>query len=152
MASKSKATDVGGVGIDLSDFYVAATALKKADPVAAKELRGKLRMVGEQVAHDYGYLIGPYSKSVEESIKVRIAGGLMVSVVSGGSGVPLAGLLELGGQGGASTWDHPVFGNAAVRVTQQTHPALGRAVEANIARVEGIVLEALDEAITVAVT
>jgi hypothetical protein len=148
----AKPTSVtSGMGLDLRDFSRFAKALRKAEPVLAKELRAQFRLAGELVAHDAQFLVGPYSSTISDSIKVRITGLLTVAVTAGDS--PLAGLFELGnkGKGEGEQFEHPLFGNTSVVVPQPMHPFLVPAVEANIDRVELMAVEALDRAIAVIV-
>lgn len=138
-----------GIGVDTRDFARFAKALRAAEPEIRKLLVLQLRAVGEIVAAEARAAIGG-SRTIPATIKVRVSGAT-VSVVAGGAGVPLAGLLELGNMGNrgaaGATFRHPVFGNKSVWVEQSTHPFLAPAVRGKMDEVERAAVEALDEAI-----
>lgn len=141
-----------GVGVITRDFSVFAKALKIAAPELRKQLTVNLRAVGEVVAAEARSRASQYSVTVPDSIKVRVSGAT-VSVVAGGSGVPMASLLELGNKGSReeAMFRHPVFGDRANWVQQPMHPYLGPALLAKIGEVEVAAVEALDAAIAEAV-
>lgn len=135
-----------GIGVDTRDFATFVKALRKASPELRRELIVRLRGVGQVVADEAKARVEPYSKSIPPSIRVRVSAAT-VSVVAGGTGVPMAGLLELGSaksRGDAETFSHPVFGNRNVWVKQSMHPYLGPAVRSKIDVVEQAAVDALD--------
>jgi hypothetical protein len=138
-----------GIGIDMTAFGKFAKGLKKYAPDIQKHLQLRLRALGQNVADEYRSDISSYSTTVPDSIKVRVS-GLTVSVVAGGPGVPMAGLLELGNAQARSgqTFSHPVFGSTASWVNQPMHPALGPAVQKKYALVEAAMADAIDIAFT----
>jgi hypothetical protein len=138
----------GALTVDLTGFRDFARDLRKAEPVLAAGLKAKLRAVGMIVAERAKDLSGAASRTIAPSIKVRVSAAT-VSVVAGGNGIPLAGLMEMGnkGQDGASSFRHPVFGNKTAWVEQPTHPYLFPAVEESAVLVEAGATEALDAAI-----
>ncbi len=139
-----------GMGVDVRDFAAFARALRKGSPEVALQLRVDLRAVGEIVASEARVRAAEWSKTIPPSIRVRTSGAT-VSVIAGGSGVPLAGLFELGNQGqrglGGTDFRHPVWGNRNVWVSQPMHPFLAPSLEAKIDAVEVAAVEALDSAI-----
>jgi hypothetical protein len=144
-----------GMGINTTDFARFAKALAIAGPLLSRTLKINMRGVGDLVAQEARTIVGPYSTTIPDSIKVRVGGfGATVSVVAGGPGVPMAGLLELGTSGSAknaTTFRHPVFGNRDVWATQSMHPFLGPAVARKIDAAETAAVEALDLAVEEAV-
>ncbi len=142
-----------GMGLDLREFQRFARALRKAQPELALGLRVKLRAAGEIVAGITRSNFAAASTSVPPSVKVRVSSAT-IAVVAGGPGVPMAGLLEMGNKGGrgADTFRHPVFGNRAAWVDQPMHPSLGPAVEQGSEAVYEAAIDALDEAVKIAVS
>lgn len=140
-------------GVDTRDFKAFAKALAVAAPMIRKELILNLRAVGAIVAEEAKVTVSPFSRTIPDSIKVRVSGAT-VSVVAGGAGVPLGALFETGnvGKRGGDTFNHPVFGNRATWVAQPMHPYLGPALISKIDAVEVAAVEALDRAIGLAVT
>ena len=136
-----------GIGIDMTAFAKFAKGLKKAAPDIQKHLQLRLRSVGEVVAGEARSNAAAFSTTVPDSIKVRVSGGT-VSVVAGGQGVPMAGLLELGNATSRSTtsFTHPVFGDQANWASQPMHPFLGPAVQSKIGEVERAAIGAIDAA------
>lgn len=117
-----------GVGLDLSDLRLFSKALRKAEPALAKGVAKSLRAAGAIVANEIKVLSADASVTIPPSVKVRVA-GLTVSVVAGGNGIPLAGLMDRGNSGRSSStatnnsvFRHPVFGNMDVWVDQPMHP------------------------------
>lgn len=157
MAAPSSITR--GIGLDLRDFTQFAKALRKAEPTLAKALRVRLVAAGALVAGEAQRISSEVSVTVPQSIAVKVS-GLNVQVVAGGEDDPIAGLLELGNSGGsksasatrANRFRHPVFGNEDVWVDQSMHPFLTPAVEDKADAAFALILEAIDEAIEVAVT
>ena len=141
-----------GIGIDTSDFRKFARALTKAAPLIAGVLRVNLRGVGDVVAEEARSLARPYSSTIPDSIKVRVSGAT-VSVLGGGTGVPLGGLFELGNVNSkdSSEFRHPVFGNRNVWASQPMHPFLLPALANKIDAAEAAATAALDIAIDEAV-
>ncbi len=119
----------GKEGLDLKEFRQLTRDLKRFKP--DKQLKKVLRGAGQLIAEDAKSNVEQYSQTVPPSIKVRIR-GTSVSVVGGGAGVPLGGLLELGNKGKGKSqaasksgkFRHPVFGNSDVWVEQDMHPYL----------------------------
>lgn len=141
----------GAGGVDVTDFKRFAKALMVASPLIYKTFRINMRGVGDIVAEEARSIVSGVSQTVPDSIKVRVSSST-VSVVAGGSGVPMAGLLELGNvKGSGSTFRHPVFGNRNVWVDQPTHPYLAPALGNKIDAVEVAATEALDLAIDEAI-
>ena len=141
----------GAGGVDVRDFKRFAKALMVASPLIYKTLRVNMRGVGDIVAEEARHIVSEASQTVPDSIKVRVSGAT-VSVVAGGSGVPMGGLLELGNvKGSGATFRHPVFGNRNVWVDQPTHPYLAVALGNKIDAVEAAAVEALDLAIDEAI-
>ena len=134
-------------GIDRKEFKALTRDLKAFKP--DKQTKKALRMAGTLIAEDAKAMVSPYSKTVPPSIRVRIR-KTSISVIAGGTGVPMGGLLEMGnkGRGESGTFRHPVFGTETW-VKQPTHPYLLRATRKNmhaIERFEGqIVAEAFKE-------
>ncbi|MCU1494810.1 MAG: hypothetical protein JWO62_2574 [Acidimicrobiaceae bacterium] len=143
----------GGIGLDTTDFARFAKALRKSQPELAKGLQVKLRAAGMIVAAEAAVLAGSASVTIPPSIKVRVSGAT-ISVVAGGNGIPLAGLMEIGNKGasqaGAADFRHPVFGDMNVWVAQSTHPFLTPALQSAAPAAEAAAVEALDEAIAIA--
>lgn len=138
-----------GIGIDMTAFAKFAKGLKKAAPQINKHLHTRLRSLGGIVADEARSNVAPYSTTVPDSIKVRVSGAT-VSVLAGGAGIPMAGLLELGNLKARSdqTFRHPVFGNMDSWVDQPMHPFLGPAVRSKIGAVEQAAGDAIDAAFT----
>jgi hypothetical protein len=136
-----------GIGLDVREFAKFAKGLRKVAPEISKHLQLQLRVIGQSVADEYRSNIEAYSTTVPDSIKVRVSGAT-VSVLAGGPGVPMAGLLELGNAKARTTtaFNHPVFGSAASWVTQPMHPALGPAVESKFGAVERAAATAIETA------
>ena len=96
-----------------------------------KQIKAFLRGAGLKIAEDAKVIVEPHSKTTPATIKPRIS-KTRVSVVAGGQGHPISGLLELGNKGrGKSqaatrrgTFRHPVFGNRSVWVDQKRFPYL----------------------------
>lgn len=136
-----------GIGIDATALRKLAKDLRAAAPELSTELRIQLRAAGEVVAADARTRAEAASKTIPPSIKVRVS-GLTVSVVAGGNGVPLAGLMELGNKGGrsgATTFKHPVFGTWVTSTPPQNmHPYLGPAAVANETEFEAAAFGAID--------
>lgn len=158
MANPQVTINTGGIGLDLRDFSRFAKALRKAEPALAKGLAVRLRAAGEIVAAEARSNAAAISKSIPPSIKVRVSGAT-VSVVAGGNGVPLAGLLELGNAGRTSStatnesrFRHPVFGHSKVWVNQPMHPYLLPALRNKSEVAQQAAVDALDEAIAIIVT
>jgi hypothetical protein len=130
-------------------------ALKKAEPDIRKHLRERLRLVGAVVAEDAKSRVRPYSSSIPETIKVRVS-GMNVSVVAGGGDNAIAGLFELGNQGGSSSsaatgrgvFRHPVFGDRDWWVDQPMHPYLSVALASHISEVDLAALAAVDATVS----
>jgi hypothetical protein len=152
MAGGTVNLTTGGVGVDTTEFAAFARALRKAEPKLAAGVRVKLREAGDIVARDARDNVDGASAKVADSIRVRVSAAT-VSVVAGGSGVPMAGLLELGNAGdvGAGKFRHPVFGNTDVWVDQPMHPYLGPAMETGSEAAAQAAIDALDEAIAIVV-
>lgn len=146
----------GGFGVDTSDFRVVATALRRAGGETPKRLRTGLRTAGEIVATEARAIVGAYSESVPPTIKVRVT-STTVSVVAGGNGVPMGGLLEEGNAAGSHTgptFKHPVFapkdshGDQSVKwVDQPMHPYLLPAAARKEPEFEVAITACLDEAV-----
>lgn len=155
MAKSQQVTlQTGGIGLDTRDFARFAKALRRAQPALAKSLMLKLRAAGQIVADEAKVLSADASVTIPPSIKVRVSGAT-VSVVAGGNGIPLAGLMELGNKGAATaqaSFRHPVFGNMDVWVQQSTHPYLLPALDKAGFAAEKAATDALDEAIAIAVS
>jgi hypothetical protein len=145
-------TITGGGGVDTRDFRKFAKALMVAAPMVYATLRINMRGVGDIVANEARGIAAGASTTVPDSIKVRVSGAT-VSVVAGGAGVPMGGLLEEGNVGGSKgTFRHPVFGNATVWASQPMHPFLAPALANKMDAAEIAAVEALDLAIEEAVT
>lgn len=146
-------TIAGAGGIDTRDFRRFAKALLIASPLIYATLRINMRGVGDIVAEEARGLVRDYSTTVPDSIKVRVSGAT-VSVVAGGNGVPMGGLLELGNakSGSTSSFSHPVFGNPQAWVSQPMHPYLARALANKMDAAEVAAVEALDLAIEEVIT
>lgn len=136
-----------GYGIDTRDFRAFAKALRVASPEIAKELRVRLRGVGEIVAEEARTRASEHSTTIAATISVRTAGAT-VSVIAGGPDSLIAALFELGNKGSRSTdvFRHPVFGHGAW-VSQAMHPYLQPALASKFNEVEIAAVEALDKAI-----
>lgn len=136
-------------GIDLKEWRKFNRDLKgfKVD----KQTKKALKTAGQLIAEDAKANVSPYSQTVPPSIKVRVR-KTSISVIAGGEGVPMAGLLELGNKKRTSNgkFRHPVFGNRDVWVNQDMHPYLWRATLSNMRPIEHfegrIVAEAFKEA------
>lgn len=135
-------------GIDLREYRKLTRDLKAFKP--DKQLKKTLKVAGELIATDAQALVGSHSQTVPGSIKVRLR-KTSISVLAGGEGVPMGGLLEMGnrGRGHKGKFRHPVFGDKSVWVEQDMHPFLLPAQKKNersIERLEGrIVAEAFKE-------
>lgn len=152
MAAKTVSLKTGGIGLDTTDFAKFAKALRKAEPVLAKGLQTSLRAAGMIVAEAAKSNAAEFSESIPPSIKVRVSGAT-VSVVAGGNGIPIAGLYEIGNEGmssGATFFYHPVFGRKP-SVKQTMHPYLLPAVTSSADAAQAAAVEALDEAIAIAI-
>jgi hypothetical protein len=151
MARKSVVV-AGASGIDTSDFKAAAKALRNADKVLNREIRNELRKAGLVVAASAKVIAGKHSRTIPPSIRIRTSAA-GVAVVAGGDQAPVALPFELGnvgsrrsssaGEGGV--FRHPVFGDKNVWAQQAMHPFLAPAVIANLAKIDGHVLAALDK-------
>lgn len=135
-------------GIDLREFKKLTRDLKSFKP--DKALKKTLRLAGQLIAEDARVIVSPHSQTVPGSIKVRIR-KTSISVIAGGEGVPMAGLLEMGNRGRSSRGDsfrHPVYGGDTW-VSQPMHPYLLKATVRNrrgIEKLEGkIVADAFRE-------
>ena len=131
-------------------FKQLAAAMAVAVPLAIRtNLQVAFLAAGNIVAEQAMENISPYATSVADSIKVRMSGLASVRVVSGGNGLDIAGLMELGNKGskGSSTFRHPVFGNSNVGISQPTHPYLAPALASKADEVEILIEDALDVAI-----
>lgn len=139
-----------GIGGDFTDFARFTRALRKAKPEVAKLLRMRLRTAGKLVADDAKVRASEHSQSIPPSIKIRTS-GMMVAVIAGGEGVPLAGLYELGNKpnrrNDPTSFRHPLFGNKNIWYSQQAYPFLAAAVRDHIEQVEFEASLALAEAI-----
>lgn len=135
-----------GIGVDMRDFAKFAKGLNKANKKIHRRLMLGLRGVGKIVADEARRNIEPYSRSVPDSIRVRISGAT-VSVIAGGAAARVGALLELGNRSEPSQviFRHPCFGDMAVWADQLMHPFLGRAVQSKAPAVEQAAIETLDE-------
>ena len=135
-------------GIDLREFKKLTKDLKDFKP--DKQVKKALKLAGELIATDARALVSPYSKTTPPTIRVRTR-KTSISVIAGGTNVPIAGLLEMGNRGRSTgnTFRHPVFGDKSIWVNQKMHPYLLVAMKKNehaIERFEGkIVAEAFRE-------
>lgn len=135
-------------GIDLREFRKLTRDLKGFKP--DKQVKKALKMAGQLIADDARIIVSPHSKTVPGTIKVRQR-KTSISVIAGGTNVPIAGLLEMGNKGRKhhGKFRHPVFGDKSVWVEQDMHPFLLRASRKNervIERFEGrIIAEAFRE-------
>lgn len=151
MAANS-VTIAGAGGIDTRDFRRFAKALLVASPLIYATLRINMRGVGDIVAEEARHIAGEVSATIPDSIKVRVSGAT-VSVIAGGNGIPIAGLLELGNQGDkvGILFKHPVFGDMTDWRWQEMHPFLAPALANKLDAVEIAATEALDLAIDMAI-
>ena len=140
------------VHVDTADFSRFADALKRAAPEIRTRLRPRLQEAGELVAEEARSRAGEVSATVPSSIKVRVTGAASVAIVAGGSGVPMAGLLELGnaGRNGGATFRHPVYGNRHAWANQKMHPYLVPALDARAHEAVDAIAKVLDDAVEVA--
>lgn len=147
-------------GVDTRDFSRFARALRRAAPESSRGLRRALRTAGELVAADARMRAGEWSESIPPTIRTRVRGAT-VYVEAGGKGAPFAAAMEDGSKGNRHRFNrHPVFAQVGSReyrdphrwVNQPIKPYLGPAVDAQRAAVAALVLRALDDAVTVAVT
>lgn len=132
-------------GIDLREFKKLTRDLKAFKP--DKQVKKALKVAGELIATDARIMVGPYSQTVPGSIKVRTR-KTSISIIAGGAGVPMAGLLELGNRGRGSSkskFRHPVYGTEAW-VDQPMHPYLLRATIKNLRSIERFEGEIVAEA------
>lgn len=151
--TKTVTVRTGGAGIDTRDFHDLAKALRKAAPQTNRALKRRLRRGGEIVAIEARSIASEHSTSIPPTIKVRTLGAT-VAVIAGGSGVPIAALMELGNTGDAKSatasrsgkFRHPVYGNREVWVDQPMHRYLAPAAELHMVEVEREVVGALEEA------
>ena len=141
-------------GIDLREFRKLTRDLKAFKP--DKQVKKALRMAGTLIAEDAKAEVGAYSRTVPPSVKVRIR-KTSVSVIAGGAGVPMGGLLEEGNAAGSHTgptFKHPVFapkdshGDQSVKwVDQPMHPYLLPAAARKEPEFEVAITACLDEAV-----
>lgn len=136
--------------IDTRDFYAFALALRRAEPLIARELTARLRVLGNIVADEARSISSEYSVQIPDSIKVRVKKAV-VTVEAGPCAI--AGLFEVGNKGNrsANTFRHPVFGNTSVWVDQPMHPFLHPALANKFAEVEVAMQSALDVAVAEAI-
>jgi len=136
------------VKVNTKEIAALIRAIRQAEPDLAKHLRDRLRALGAIVADEAKSRVGEYSRSVPDSIKVRVS-GMTVSVVAGGAGVPMGGLLELGNAKSTNqeTFTHPVFGHRAVWVKQPMHPFLAPALASKVTDVDAAATAAIDDTI-----
>lgn len=153
MAAPTVTLNTGGIGLDTTDFAKFAKALRKNAPALSKGLVVKLRAAGMIVANEAKVLSADASVTIPPSIRVRVSGAT-VSVVAGGNGVPLAGLMEYGNKGRSSStatgqgrFRHPVFGNMDVWVNQPMHPYLRPALVSGAPAAQSAIVDALDEVV-----
>ena len=141
----------GKSGVDLKELRQLTRDFRGWNP--DKDLKKMLRVAGQLIADDARAIISASSSTVPPTIKVRIS-KTRISVVAGGPGVPLGGLLELGNTAGAGKsrvaskggrFRHPVFGDKSVWVDQPMHPYLLPAAEANRRRIEQLEGQAVAE-------
>lgn len=153
MAKQASTISTGGIGLDLRDFARFAKALRKAAPELAAQLKIRLRAAGEVVAETARSNAEAASRTIPSSIKVRVSGAT-ISVVAGGAGIPLAGLMEMGNAGGsdgAALFRHPLWGHwVSGKGIQATHPYLLPAIQSDADAAEIAAVEALDWAIGIA--
>ncbi len=122
-------------GVDLKEFKKLTKDLKDFKP--DKQVKKALKMAGELIATDARAFVSPYSKTVPPTIKVRTR-KTSISIIAGGTNVPIAGLLEMGNRAKGSskgTFRHPVF-SRDVWVSQPMHPYLLRATIKNMRAIE----------------
>ena len=116
-----------------------------------KQLHKMLRVAGQLIADDAKALVEPHSKTTPPTIRVRVT-KTRLSVVAGGEGHAISGLLEIGNRGGGSQvatrrgeFRHPVFGNRSNWVKQKREAYLLPAAEANRKRIEVLEGQAVAE-------
>ncbi len=139
----------GEGGVDLTDFHLLAKALKLAQPTLRTQLLRNLKAVGNIVAADARAIASENSESIPPTIKTRVR-GVSVSVIAGGSAVPIAGLYEFGNTGGKKsakanargTFRHPVF-NTGKWVSQPRYAYLAPAGKKNRAKTDAAIYDAL---------
>jgi hypothetical protein len=131
--------------MDLSGLRGFASALRKASPGLAKELRAGLRHGAEIVRDDAiaRAASADVPKSISPSIRVRTA-GVRASVIAGNEKAPAAAFENKGFPG---QFRHPLFGNRAYWYPQRAHPFLRPSAEANAARVADEITERVGEVI-----
>ena|ERR1017187_2346496 len=112
----------GGAGfyVNLTEFHDLAINFRAIEPLLYRCLTSSLRASGQLVADDAKERAS-YSKSIPDSIKVRVQ-GLTVTVQA--DRTDISSLEEFA----PGHWDHPVFGSGSV--TQIAHPFLYPALAA----------------------
>lgn len=112
-----------------------------------KQLHKMLRVAGQLIADDAKILVADVSKSTIPTVRVRVS-KTRVSVVAGGAGHTISGLMELGNSGRGKSqaaarrgvFRHPVFGDRSNWVDQRRESYLLPALEKNekgIEKLEG---------------
>jgi hypothetical protein len=138
--AKSSSTEAS-FAIDTSQLKELGKRLRAAEPALSKQLRVRLRGLGNVVA-DEARARSEWSTRIPGSLKVRVA-GFSVKIVGNADGTaPDAAPLEHNGAGG--TFRHPVFGNADVWVEQRARPYLAPALEAKAAEIELMATDIID--------
>lgn len=128
--------------IDTSQLKEIGKRLRAANPVLAKQLRLRLRALGQEVA-DEAKEQADWSTRIPGSIRVRVS-GFSVKVVANADGTaPDAAPYEHNGVAGP--FRHPVFGNTDVWVSQDSRPFLAPALESKADLVEVIATGIIDD-------
>ena len=134
----------GAWTLDIGSVGKLAAAFKVASPTVAKSFRAEMRAAADATVKDAKDRIAPHSTKIPPTIRRGGSVGTL-TVSAGGAKAPNAAPLENGGQTG--TFRHPVMGDMNVWVTQEAHPFLHPAAEAQSAALAVKVDLAIDEAI-----
>lgn len=132
---------IDGLGVK-SDLGLFAASMRLAGPELEAETIRRLKAAGEVIAEAARVRVEPYSVQIPPTIEVQMAPG-KVSISAHGT---VAALFELGNKGGdgADEFQHPVFGNATVTVSQAMHPYLFPTLGDKVEVVEAEVLAGVD--------
>lgn len=104
-----------------------ALKFRAADPAVKKAYREELKEIAKTVADDARERIADKSPPTAAAIKVGARGANKVTISAGKR--KIASLLE--GDGHPGEWRHPLFGDREHWYTEERHPYLWPAWEAN---------------------
>jgi hypothetical protein len=145
----------GKEGVDTRELRALTKSLRDFKP--DKELHKMLRVAGQLIADDAKEIISAHSTTISGTIRVRVS-KTKISVVAGGGDSAIAGLFELGNEGGGKSqaaatsgrFRHPVYGDRENWVNQSMHPYLLPAAAKNERKIERLEGQAVADAMRAA--